>query len=581
MLSNIPFITLLEIIICIPVLLVAPFALTWIVTNIEARYGLRQGDPPLIPYAIPWLGHALFFRRGTTRFSSWVREKYPNLLVSRTMMAGNYLYTIFDTKLASQIDRRPKIFAFDPVVLFVNRAFGAPQADLDVLGKGLLAHAHGSNGKSDQGMIPELHRQHFPYLNGPTLPSMVFKFREILTASLENAFPKKESYAADGSWVKLDFKEFAMRHFTLASIPMLMGTRLMEVWPQAYEEFWKFDSGVLELTTNLPNMFMEEAASSREAMVSVLERWEEEAYKHRKFEDVESEDPAWDEYWGARLMRQRHRTFLNNGISKRGRAVFHLGVMWATNANAIPAATWMLIHCVLDPQLHVQVRRAITSSQKQDGTVDIESLATNKLIKSIFLEILRLYVSSPSVRLITETTELGGYVFHKGSTIVIPGREMQMTPDVWCPDGTSPEVSKFWAERFIEEEQEADGNKGAEINGRTKVQEGSEQHESTNDGMTLSADAMSMPGKPRSKRSRERMYSMRPFGGGVSFCPGRNLAMYEMVVSLVAILSAFEIEVDKEALSSNGMPQPNIDLSGTMGPDRQFIVRMRRRSTAN
>ncbi|OJD17705.1 hypothetical protein AJ78_02230 [Emergomyces pasteurianus Ep9510] len=569
-------ITPLEIIICAPILLVAPFVLTWIVTNIKARCGsLQRRDPPLIPYSIPWLGHALFFRYGTTRFAAWVREKYPNLPVSRTLIAGNYLYTIFDTKLASQIDRRPKLFAFDPVVLFVNRAFGAPQADLDVLGKGLPTHTHGSNDKSDQGMIPELHRQHFPYLNGPTLPPMVFKFCEVLTASLENAFPKKGGYDTDGLWVKLDLKEFAIRRFTLASIPMLMGTRLLEVWPQAYEQFWKFDSKALELTTNLPNMLMKEAVAIREAMISVLERWEEEASKHRKFEDVESEDPAWDEYWGARLVRQRHRTFLNNGISKRGRAVFHLGVMWATNANAIPAATWMLIHCVLDPQLNGQVRRAITSSQRPDGTVDIESVAANKLIKSIFFETLRLYVSSPSVRLVTETAELGGYVFHKGSTILIPGREMQMDPGVWSLDGSSPDVSKFWAERFIDEEQDADGNKGEDINGRIKLQEGSER---IKNGMTLSADAMAMPGKTWSKQSRERMYSMRPFGGGISFCPGRNLAMYEMVVSLVAILSAFEIEVDKEALSSNGMPQPNFDLSGTMGPDRQFIVRMRRRT---
>ncbi|PGH32394.1 hypothetical protein GX50_04819 [[Emmonsia] crescens] len=582
MLSNIQFITPLEMMIWIPIaLLVSPLLLTWFVTNIKARCGFRQrGEPPLIPYTIPWLGHALFFRRGTTRFSAWAREKYPNHLVSRTLIAGNYLYIVFDTKLATQIDRRPKIFTFDPIILLVNRAFGAPRADLDALGNGLPGPTHGPNDKGGaQGMIPELHRQHFPYLNGPTLPPMLSKFSEVLTASLENAFPRK-SCGTDDSWVRLDFKECAMRHFTLASIPMLMGTRLMEVWPQAYEDIWEFDSCALALTTNLPSIFMPEAAASRKAMVSVLERWEEEASKHRKFEDVESEDPAWDEYWGARLVRQRHRTFLNNGISKRGRAVFHLGVMWATNANAIPAATWMLIHCILDPQLQGRVRRAIKLSQRQDGTMDIESLVANKLIKSLFLEILRLYVSSPSVRFVIETTELGGYVFREGSTILVPGREMQIDPDIWSRDGTFPDASEFWAERFIDEEQDADGNMGPEINAHSKLQDESEQHVVIKNGLTLSADAMGMPGRTRSKLSREQMHSMRPFGGGTTYCPGRNLAMYEIVISLVAILSAFEIEVDKEALASNGMPQPNFDLSGTMGPDRPFIVRMKRRTAA-
>lgn len=240
----------------------------------------------------------------------------------------------------------------------------------------------------------------------------------------------------------------------------------------------------------------------------------------------------------------------------------------------------MLIHCILDPQLQGRVRRAIKLSQRQDGTMDIESLVANKLIKSLFLEILRLYVSSPSVRFVIETTELGGYVFREGSTILVPGREMQIDPDIWSRDGTFPDASEFWAERFIDEEQDADGNMGPEINAHSKLQDESEQHVVIKNGLTLSADAMGMPGRTRSKLSREQMHSMRPFGGGTTYCPGRNLAMYEIVISLVAILSAFEIEVDKEALASNGMPQPNFDLSGTMGPDRPFIVRMKRRTAA-
>ncbi|PGH03085.1 hypothetical protein GX51_04272 [Blastomyces parvus] len=583
MLSNVYFIAPVEMILCVSVmLLVSPFLLTWVYTSIKARYGSQQGgDPPLIPYAIPWLGHGLSFRRGTTRFSQWVRGKYPNVPVSRTLIAGNYLYTVFDTKLASQLDRRRKLFTFDHIILLVNKGFGAPQADLKILEKGLPGLSHSPNGEGGgQGLLLELHRQYFPCLSGINLPPLISKFSEVLTTSLANVFPRGKSYESTDSWKTVDLNEFLMRHLTLASLPMLMGTRLMEVWDRAYEDLWEFDSLALTLTTNLPDIFRPEAAASRSTMISVLERWEEEASKHRKFEEVESEDPAWDEYWGARLMRQRHRTFLNNGISKRGRAVFHLGVLWATNANAIPAVIWMLIHCVLDPQLHGRVCRAIALSRKQDGTADIESIATNKLIKSIFFEVLRLYVSAPSIRLVLETTELGGYVFRKGGTTFVPGRELQTDPNVWSVDGTSPDASEFWAERFIDEEQGDDETMREGTNASTKLTDLGEQNVTIKNGLTLSAEAMSIPGKVKSKLFRERMYSMRPFGGGANFCPGRNLALYEVVVSVVAILSAFEIEVDEDALASNGMPQPNTDLSGTMRPDRPFIVRMRRRATA-
>ena len=69
--------------------------------------------------------------------------------------------------------------------------------------------------------------------------------------------------------------------------------------------------------------------------------------------------------------------------------------------------------------------------------------------------------------------------------------------------------------------------------------------------------------------------SMKPFGGGVTLCPGRHLAVNEIVVFIATALRRFDIQLVE------GQTEARIDTSysatGTYPPDRNVSVRIRLR----
>lgn len=76
---------------------------------------------------------------------------------------------------------------------------------------------------------------------------------------------------------------------------------------------------------------------------------------------------------------------------------------------------------------------------------------------------------------------------------------------------------------------------------------------------------------------KQRTLSLRPFGGGTTLCPGRHFATNEVLGGIAALLLRLEIEVVQEELIKNGEPRPNLKKQGGLLPDRELIVRVRRR----
>ena len=110
----------------------------------------------------------------------------------------------------------------------------------------------------------------------------------------------------------------------------------MDIWPDPYKDFFDFDTHSHSLLLDLPRILLPTAFAKRDKMLSVVGKWEDDAYKYRDFQNLEIADPDWDEYWGARLMRLRHRTFLKYGISKAGRRATELGMMWGYCSSQLP-----------------------------------------------------------------------------------------------------------------------------------------------------------------------------------------------------------------------------------------------------
>jgi cytochrome P450 len=83
------------------------------------------------------------------------------------------------------------------------------------------------------------------------------------------------------------------------------------------------------------------------------------------------------------------------------------------------------------------------------------------------------------------------------------------------------------------------------------------------------ADGTSMETKASSVKS------MKPFGGGVTLCPGRHFAANETVAFIASALRRFDIQLvegQKEA-----KPLTSYPVAGTFPPDRDVSVRIRLR----
>lgn len=215
---------------------------------------------------------------------------------------------------------------FDPLAFSANEGFGAVKADIDVMRMGVPGTPQYRN--DGRRVVAELHQQLHRYLMGVDLVFMASKFVETLTANLEKEFAEGGIFGSSEEWVTLDMCDFYKRQFTLASMPLLFGRHFMKVWPRVYEEFWEFDKHAQKLLLNPPRALLPTPFATRDKALSALRKWRDDAYKYGDFKSVEAANPDWDEYWGSRLIRARHRVFAKNGFSKSTMCALDLGLLW-------------------------------------------------------------------------------------------------------------------------------------------------------------------------------------------------------------------------------------------------------------
>lgn len=111
-------------------------------------------------------------------------------------------------------------------------------------------------------------------------------------------------------------------------------------------------------------------------------------------------------------------------------------------------------------------------------------------LNAIWHETIRLSAYSSSVRYITQDTRIGGKILRKGHRVMLPNRQLHFDKKVFGED-----VHKFRHTRFLDEE------------------------------------------------SLVRTASWRPFGGGITLCPGRFIAKQAVIGFIAMTLQRFDIEL--------------------------------------
>ena len=216
----------------------------------------------------------------------------------------------------------------------------------------------------------------------------------------------------------------------------------------------------------------------------------------------------------------------------------------------------MLLHVITIPGLVDRLREEIApvfippeGVPSQPVRVhDLGRLVRNSpLLRSIFYEVLRTCGGTVPNRVVIEDTVIAGRNFKKGTPIMMPARPQHMDPAIWGED-----YGQFVPDRFIRPD-----DKGGKFgNGGEKSQ-----------GEVGEKDA------ERRRLAKERM--MRPFGGGVSLCPGRFFASYEIWAFVACVIWQYDLTVKEgEKVPSIDTKSPTI---GMMSPTHDVKIRLVKR----
>jgi cytochrome P450 len=216
----------------------------------------------------------------------------------------------------------------------------------------------------------------------------------------------------------------------------------------------------------------------------------------------------------------------------------------------------MILHVITVPGLADRLREEIAPvfappegvSSQPIRVHNIGRLVRNSpLFRSTFYEILRTCGATVSNRMVTEDTMIAGKLFKKGTPIMLPARPQHTDPAIWGEDS-----GQFVPDRFIRAE-----DKGGKFGSRGEKSQGEVDEKESE----------------RRRVAKEKM--MRPFGGGVSLCPGRFFANYEVWALVACLIWQYDMSVKEgEKIPTLDIKSPNL---GMMSPMHDVKIRLVKR----
>jgi hypothetical protein len=226
------------------------------------------------------------------------------------------------------------------------------------------------------------------------------------------------------------------------------------------------------------------------------------------------------------------------GLSDHYNSRADVGELLAMLVNVVPVSFWLLIYIFSSPSLLADVRAEVQhllvhqdihkdnmdSIDTEQGYLDVSQIQSNcSLLYSTWQEVLRIVSVVTTSRCVVEDTYIGHEILlKKGGIVQIPTGALHTDQNIWGSD-----VNEFDPRRFMKS--------------------GQSQHPA----------------------------AFRPFGGGSTMCPGRYLAVTE----ILGFVSAFIIGFDMSPVDGKWkLPEKDSrPFPGTVKPASDIKVAIRRR----
>ena len=437
----------------------------------------RPGEPPLVRPPLPFLGHALAMGRGLTELLRACQREHGDVFT--LLIAGRRTHFIVDPFSFPHVLKAQDKLTFHEIGEEIgHNAFGyaplPPGVDLD-----------------------EVKAIYIDHLKTAAIAPLTVRMEERLHVALRR-------FTSD-DWQEEGLFDLCGRCMFMAGIETLYGVGTGS--DEALADFRRLDRWFTLLAAGVPAWVFPGVLQARARTCQLVDRLRPDA---------------------SSFIRVREALFAR-ATTPTNRQHLQAAIVWASQANTMPAAFWALAHLLHDPR----GRAAVLAEVEARGIGDLKALPT---LHSSVSESLRMTSDSLTMRLVQADCQLTladdrTLALRAGDRVLLCPQLTHSDPEVFA------EPAEFRHDRFL-----------------------------ASDG-------------PRHffKRGKRLPIALMPYGGGVSMCPGRFLANNEIMQFVALALTTLEFELLAPGLPATDQSRAGL---GVLSPISELRCRVRRRPAA-
>ncbi|XP_053456028.1 7-alpha-hydroxycholest-4-en-3-one 12-alpha-hydroxylase [Nycticebus coucang] len=437
----------------------------------------RPQEPPLDKGTVPWLGHAMAFRKNMFEFLKRMQTKHGDVFT--VLLGGRYFHFVMDP------------FSFGPILRDSRR-----KLDFVQYAQELVLKVFGySSVKDDNNMVQLASTKH---LMGDGLEEL----NEVMLDSLSLVMLRPKGQSLDAScWYEDGLFHFCYDILFKAGYLSLFGYTkdkeqdLLQA-EDLFTQFRKYDL--------LFPRFVYSLLGPREW----LEVGRLQCFFHKKLSVKHTQEKEGLSNWIAYMLQ-----FLRErGVTPDMQDKFNFMMLWASQGNTGPTSFWALLFLLKHPEAMRAVKEEATQvlgkvklETGQRFPFKLSALQCTPVLDSVMEETLRLRAAPTLIRTVREdyilkTASGKEYLFRQGDMMALfPYLSVHMDPEI------HPEPTAFKYNRFLNP------------NGSRKVD--------------------------FYKAGKKIHHYTMPWGSGVSICPGRFLALSEMKLFILLMVTFFDLEL--------------------------------------
>eukprot|EP00743_Colponemidia_sp_Colp-15_P004253 GILK01004589.1.p1 GENE.GILK01004589.1~~GILK01004589.1.p1 ORF type:complete len:497 (-),score=63.94 GILK01004589.1:426-1880(-) len=325
-----------------------------------------------------------------------------------------------------------------------------------------------------------IHRLFLTHLQGASLRSTASSLYTLIREVLSEV-------QVDTAWHKHTLYDFMSRTVFKVSTETIFGRGFYT--DELYKSFMRFDSGFPLMVAGVPQTLLGKYVESLKFICHSL----------HTYGSAQSFAP---------LIQARVDHFKQVGLTDMESERLNATILWAANANTSPAAFWSVAYLLAHPEALQRVREEIkplfVGSDSADFQLSYDVMNNLPLLDSAINEALRLCTASLTIRQSVADFELN---LSEGKSIAVRKGDRVCVAPVLIH--TDPEVFQepllYKVDRFV-----------PDANGPKKFY----------------------------KDGKEVRHYLMPFGGGVSMCPGRFMAVTEIKIYVATLLHLFDLRLD-------------------------------------